>query len=127
VLAVRRGWDQHINQVEGTSLRYETWERDPLKAPAGHPPSENPTADEKTLLERLGPGLITGASDDDPSGIATYSQAGVPIMVVVMLMVGNPKVMGRFSLKSGGLRALGWLATGVMFAASVGMFVTLKR
>src|SRR5882757_3061634 len=28
------------------------------------------------LLARLGPGLITGASDDDPSGIATYSQAG---------------------------------------------------
>ena len=28
------------------------------------------------LLEVLGPGLITGASDDDPSGIATYSQAG---------------------------------------------------
>jgi NRAMP (natural resistance-associated macrophage protein)-like metal ion transporter len=28
------------------------------------------------LLHLLGPGLITGASDDDPSGIATYSQAG---------------------------------------------------
>ncbi len=28
------------------------------------------------LLEIMGPGLITGASDDDPSGIATYSQAG---------------------------------------------------
>jgi NRAMP (natural resistance-associated macrophage protein)-like metal ion transporter len=28
------------------------------------------------LLHVLGPGLITGASDDDPSGIATYSQAG---------------------------------------------------
>src|SRR5205085_12066023 len=28
------------------------------------------------LLGVLGPGLITGASDDDPSGIATYSQAG---------------------------------------------------
>src|SRR5580692_10053024 len=28
------------------------------------------------LLEVMGPGLITGASDDDPSGIATYSQAG---------------------------------------------------
>jgi NRAMP (natural resistance-associated macrophage protein)-like metal ion transporter len=27
-------------------------------------------------LRRLGPGLITGAADDDPSGIATYSQAG---------------------------------------------------
>src|SRR5947209_17290519 len=28
------------------------------------------------LLRALGPGLITGASDDDPSGIAAYSQAG---------------------------------------------------
>jgi NRAMP (natural resistance-associated macrophage protein)-like metal ion transporter len=28
------------------------------------------------IFERLGPGLITGAADDDPSGIATYSQAG---------------------------------------------------
>ena len=28
------------------------------------------------LLKQLGPGLITGAADDDPSGIATYSQAG---------------------------------------------------
>src|ERR1700683_2730593 len=27
-------------------------------------------------LARLGPGLITGVADDDPSGIATYSQAG---------------------------------------------------
>ncbi len=31
---------------------------------------------EPRLLRVLGPGLITGASDDDPSGIATYSQAG---------------------------------------------------
>ena len=28
------------------------------------------------VLKVLGPGLITGASDDDPSGIGTYSQAG---------------------------------------------------
>lgn len=28
------------------------------------------------MLKRLGPGVITGAADDDPSGIATYSQAG---------------------------------------------------
>src|ERR1700723_2487193 len=27
-------------------------------------------------LARVGPGLVTGAADDDPSGIATYSQAG---------------------------------------------------
>ena len=42
----------------------------------------SPTADPKTrkpkniFLRLLGPGLVTGAADDDPSGIATYSQAG---------------------------------------------------
>lgn len=30
----------------------------------------------KKIFLKLGPGLVTGASDDDPSGIATYSQAG---------------------------------------------------
>src|ERR1700733_54359 len=30
----------------------------------------------KKLLKIVGPGLITGAADDDPSGIATYSQTG---------------------------------------------------
>ena len=34
------------------------------------------TPSKPRLLGLLGPGLITGASDDDPSGIATYSQAG---------------------------------------------------
>jgi NRAMP (natural resistance-associated macrophage protein)-like metal ion transporter len=33
-------------------------------------------SERRKLLDVLGPGLITGASDDDPSGIATYSQAG---------------------------------------------------
>jgi len=33
-------------------------------------------AQSATILSRLGPGLITGAADDDPSGIATYSQVG---------------------------------------------------
>jgi len=28
------------------------------------------------FLRILGPGIVTGAADDDPSGIATYSQAG---------------------------------------------------
>ena len=32
--------------------------------------------EKRNLLKALGPGLITGASDDDPSGIATYSQVG---------------------------------------------------
>jgi len=29
-----------------------------------------------TFWKKIGPGLVTGASDNDPSGIATYSQAG---------------------------------------------------
>ena len=40
-------------------------------------PSEPPRAQrQKPGTHLLGPGLITGAADDDPSGIATYSQAG---------------------------------------------------
>ena len=33
------------------------------------------------ILNKLGPGLVTGASDDDPSGIGTYSQAGAQLGV----------------------------------------------
>src|SRR5436190_22417430 len=33
----------------------------------------------RKMLGNLGPGLITGASDDDPSGIGTYSQAGAQL------------------------------------------------
>ena len=39
-------------------------------------PQDVKQPDRPKLLQILGPGLITGASDDDPSGIATYSQAG---------------------------------------------------
>ena len=42
-----------------------TWSQSPVVGPS-----------KPRLLGVLGPGLITGASDDDPSGIATYSQAG---------------------------------------------------
>ncbi|MES1156785.1 MAG: divalent metal cation transporter [Alphaproteobacteria bacterium] len=40
-----------------------------------------------SVLKRLGPGLITGAADDDPSGIATYSQAGAQFGVNVLWSV----------------------------------------
>jgi hypothetical protein len=33
----------------------------------------------RLLLKSLGPGVITGAADDDPSGIATYSVAGAEL------------------------------------------------
>ena len=43
-------------------------------------PEATPKKQRRSRLVRfwkhLGPGLVTGASDDDPSGIATYSQAG---------------------------------------------------
>jgi NRAMP (natural resistance-associated macrophage protein)-like metal ion transporter len=38
--------------------------------------SEAPRKRRHIILRLLGPGLVTGAADDDPSGIATYSQAG---------------------------------------------------
>jgi NRAMP (natural resistance-associated macrophage protein)-like metal ion transporter len=34
------------------------------------------SAKEQSFIQKIGPGVITGAADDDPSGIATYSQAG---------------------------------------------------
>jgi Mn2+/Fe2+ NRAMP family transporter len=39
-------------------------------------PTEIRQPNRPNVTDVLGPGLITGASDDDPSGIATYSQAG---------------------------------------------------
>ncbi|WP_159013963.1 NRAMP family divalent metal transporter [Acidisoma sp. S159] len=40
------------------------------------PPDIAKQPERPKLIDIMGPGLITGASDDDPSGIATYSQAG---------------------------------------------------
>ena len=37
---------------------------------------DQPSRERLSVAKALGPGLITGASDDDPSGIATYSQMG---------------------------------------------------
>jgi Mn2+/Fe2+ NRAMP family transporter len=45
-------------------------------APFRPSPEEIKQPDRPKFRDVLGPGLITGASDDDPSGIATYSQAG---------------------------------------------------
>src|SRR4051812_47181751 len=45
---------------------------------ASHVPHDAGVINKKTkeYWHNLGPGLTTGASDDDPSGIATYSQTG---------------------------------------------------
>lgn len=69
-------------------------------APALPPASPVPVRGVRRFLHKLGPGLITGAADDDPSGVATYSAAGaqfgftllwtaplvLPLMAAVQLM-----------------------------------------
>ncbi len=47
-----------------------------MTAAAGSPKDEIKQPERPKLADIMGPGLIAGASDDDPSGIATYSQAG---------------------------------------------------
>jgi NRAMP (natural resistance-associated macrophage protein)-like metal ion transporter len=74
-------------------------------------PTRDPTcAVPKTgLLARLGPGLITGASDDDPSGIGTYSQAGAlygygllwTMIFTVPLMAAIQEISARIGRISG--------------------------
>jgi NRAMP (natural resistance-associated macrophage protein)-like metal ion transporter len=72
----------------------------------------NPLRDLSTLrswLKKLGPGLITGAADDDPSGIATYSQAGAQFGMNLLwtmaftypLMVGIQVVSARIGRVTG--------------------------
>ena len=61
------------------------------------------------LLSKLGPGLITGASDDDPSGIATYSQVGAQfgytllwtMLVSCPLMAAIQEICGRIGRVTG--------------------------
>lgn len=60
----------------------------------------------KKFWQTLGPGLVTGASDDDPSGIATYSQAGAKFgtsllwtaLVTYPLMVSIQEMCARIGL-----------------------------
>lgn len=61
------------------------------------------------FFKKLGPGLITGASDDDPSGIATYSQAGAQFGLATLwmafftfpLMIAIQQMCGRIGLVTG--------------------------
>jgi len=63
----------------------------------------------KGFFKSLGPGLITGASDDDPSGIGTYSQAGAQLgygigwtmLLTFPLMVAIQEISGRVGRVTG--------------------------
>lgn len=82
-----------------------------------------------SLFRRLGPGLITGAADDDPSGIATYSQAGArfgtdllwTVVLTLPLMAAIQSICARIGRVTGqGLAANmrqvlpGWAAHGIV-------------
>src|ERR1700684_1048053 len=64
---------------------------------------------QRGFLRHLGPGLITGASDDDPSGIATSSQAGAQfgfaitwtLLFTYPLMSVIQKISGRIGRTTG--------------------------
>src|SRR6202045_2810298 len=61
------------------------------------------------IFRLLGPGLVTGAADDDPSGIATYSQAGAQfgygllwsVLFTTPLMIGIQIVSARIGRVTG--------------------------
>ena len=69
--------------------------------------TENPA--KSRALSILGPGLITGASDDDPSGIATYSQVGAQfgfsiswtMLFSYPLMAAIQEISGRIGRTTG--------------------------
>jgi NRAMP (natural resistance-associated macrophage protein)-like metal ion transporter len=101
--------------------------REPDRRPPGAEPSK-PTPDgarevalahEPNLLKRfwklLGPGFITGASDDDPSGIGTYAVAGAALgyatlwtaLVTFPLMTATQFISAKVGLQTGqGLAAV---------------------
>ncbi len=63
----------------------------------------------KETLKKLGPGLVTGAADDDPSGIATYTQAGAGYgfgliwtnLYMLPMMTAVQEMSGRIGLVTG--------------------------
>lgn len=75
----------------------------------GQPDPQRPRNPVVRFLRVLGPGLVTGAADDDPSGVATYSQAGatfgngllwtVPLSLPLMMAV--QEICDRMALASG--------------------------
>ena len=87
-------------------------------------PKDSPVRRVRLLLKSLGPGIITGAADDDPSGIATYSVAGAqlgtkllwtalltwPLMAAVQMMCARiGKVTGQGLAANFKQRVPGWL------------------
>jgi NRAMP (natural resistance-associated macrophage protein)-like metal ion transporter len=71
--------------------------------------SPEPNESKKSIWSILGPGIVTGASDNDPSGIATYSQAGAKFgygllwmsLVTFPMLLAVEEMCARIGLVSG--------------------------
>src|SRR5476649_1257345 len=83
-------------------------------------------------LRALGPGLVTGASDDDPSGIATYAQAGSRFgfgmlwvaLLTFPLMASVQEICDRTALATGkGLGELLVVRFGRAWRVVIGMLI----
>lgn len=74
-----------------------------------HPGLAQPLGGLRRWVRILGPGLVTGAADDDPSGIATYSQAGAAFgtgqlwlaLYMLPMMITVQEMSGRIGLVTG--------------------------
>src|SRR5271157_1177431 len=66
---------EHLAKPEGASWTPDSSWKQSLPVGKGRSASDSGSRVWRALAV-LGPGLVTGASDDDPSGIATYSQVG---------------------------------------------------
>ncbi len=100
----------------------------------------------KNVLSIFGPGLVTGASDDDPSGVATYAQAGtqfgyaplwlalftLPFLIVIQEMCARIAIVTRQGLIQNLRKSIPWpilwlcvgllvLANGMNAGADLGM------
>jgi NRAMP (natural resistance-associated macrophage protein)-like metal ion transporter len=89
---------------------------DESASPVNLTPSAEPRG-WRYYLRAIGPGLVTGASDDDPSGVATYSQAGATTgfgmlwtsLLTFPLMTAVQEICDRTALATG--KTLGELIT----------------
>src|SRR5665213_2437191 len=82
----------------------------PEKTVSGEPPSNSPVSRIKRVLNELGPGIVTGASDDDPSGIATYSQVGAQFGFAMLwtMLFSYPLMAGIQEISAWIGRVTGW-------------------
>jgi NRAMP (natural resistance-associated macrophage protein)-like metal ion transporter len=118
IVEVRLSWvtpvevvilDEVRNKVSGGACVATKRTKKASTSPSGHKGWALSRIGWRTYAHALGPGLVTGASDDDPSGIATYAQTGAKFgfsmlwvaLFTFPLMAGVQEICDRTALASG--------------------------